>query len=255
MPRSRPKLAPTPVQSTDINTDCSPRAAQMDGKFELPPAAMENNWGSPSASSVSHGSDSSYRAHSSTSQVATQTSPRSRKRSYNECTLPPAPTRPRKIIQMDPGKLKEPLKPPTQSPKVKSVKKAASVAEAKGKNERAKTAQSRKIARKTAHSLIERRRRSKMNEQFGILKDMIPGCRDQDMHKLAILEASIEYMRYLEMVSYVNAAVISICKLTTSFAVCFSAQGFSSGLPIAPTETILVPTGPTATATSDSEWK
>lgn len=37
-----------------------------------------------------------------------------------------------------------------------------------------------------------------MNEEFGVLKDMIPACRDQEMHKLAILQASIEYMRYLE---------------------------------------------------------
>lgn len=56
----------------------------------------------------------------------------------------------------------------------------------------------RKIARKTAHSLIERRRRSKMNEEFGTLKDMIPACDGQEMHKLAILQASIDYVRYLE---------------------------------------------------------
>lgn len=60
------------------------------------------------------------------------------------------------------------------------------------------TAAGRKIARKTAHSLIERRRRSKMNEEFGVLKDMIPACKGQEMHKLAILQASIEYTRYLE---------------------------------------------------------
>jgi hypothetical protein len=58
-----------------------------------------------------------------------------------------------------------------------------------GKKNSAKgtTAAGRKIARKTAHSLIERRRRSKMNEEFGVLKDMIPACQGQDMHKLAIL--------------------------------------------------------------------
>jgi hypothetical protein len=69
------------------------------------------------------------------------------------------------------------------------------------KKQGASTAQGRKIARKTAHSLIERRRRSKINEEFGILKEMIPGCEGQDMHKLSILQASIEYMRYLEKVS------------------------------------------------------
>jgi hypothetical protein len=55
----------------------------------------------------------------------------------------------------------------------------------------------RKIARKTAHSLIERRRRSKMNEEFGVLKNMIPACTGE-MHKLAILQACIDYVRYLE---------------------------------------------------------
>lgn len=48
----------------------------------------------------------------------------------------------------------------------------------------------RKIARKTAHSIIERRRRSKMNEEFGVLKDMIPACTGE-MHKLAILQVSV----------------------------------------------------------------
>lgn len=56
-----------------------------------------------------------------------------------------------------------------------------------------------------------------MNEEFGVLKNMIPACKDQDMHKLAILQvsfaprvpsavanhlphgqSSIEYLRYLE---------------------------------------------------------
>ncbi|EQK97536.1 Helix-loop-helix DNA-binding protein [Ophiocordyceps sinensis CO18] len=55
----------------------------------------------------------------------------------------------------------------------------------------------RKLARKTAHSLIERRRRSKMNEEFAVLKAMIPACTGE-MHKLAILQASIEYVRYLQ---------------------------------------------------------
>jgi hypothetical protein len=37
-----------------------------------------------------------------------------------------------------------------------------------------------------------------MNEEFGTLKDMIPACDRQEMHKLAILQASIDYVRYLE---------------------------------------------------------
>lgn len=71
--------------------------------------------------------------------------------------------------------------------------KAPANGQAGGKRKQANagtTAAGRKIARKTAHSLIERRRRSKMNEEFGVLKDMIPACKGQEMHKLAILQVS-----------------------------------------------------------------
>ena len=37
-----------------------------------------------------------------------------------------------------------------------------------------------------------------MNEEFGTLKDMVPACKGQEMHKLAILQAGIDYLRYLE---------------------------------------------------------
>ena len=37
-----------------------------------------------------------------------------------------------------------------------------------------------------------------MNEEFETLKGMIPACSGQSMHKLAILQAGIDYMRYLE---------------------------------------------------------
>lgn len=30
-----------------------------------------------------------------------------------------------------------------------------------------------------------------MNEEFGTLKDMIPACKGQDMHKLAILQVCL----------------------------------------------------------------
>lgn len=69
---------------------------------------------------------------------------------------------------------------------------AAAISEAgpvKKKQPSATSAAGRKIARKTAHSLIERRRRSKMNEEFAVLKGMIPACTGE-MHKLAILQVS-----------------------------------------------------------------
>ncbi|OKL59806.1 hypothetical protein UA08_04587 [Talaromyces atroroseus] len=148
----------------------------------------------------------------------------------DEFNLPPPPTRSRKIIQMKP-KTAAPSSSNTtatkQSPPKKSALKlpskngslaAASTAPlptninatsptlqlsnssngSKRKQPSATSAAGRKIARKTAHSLIERRRRSKMNEEFATLKDMIPACRGQEMHKLAILQASIDYMNYLE---------------------------------------------------------
>ncbi|KAK5203159.1 hypothetical protein LTR47_011226 [Exophiala xenobiotica] len=37
-----------------------------------------------------------------------------------------------------------------------------------------------------------------MNEEFGVLKDMIAACEGVEMHRLAILQAGIEYVRYLE---------------------------------------------------------
>jgi len=64
----------------------------------------------------------------------------------------------------------------------------ATSAPANKKQPSATSVAGKKIARKTAHSVIERRRRSKMNDEFGVLKDMIPACKDQEMHKLAILQ-------------------------------------------------------------------
>ncbi|KAI6381658.1 hypothetical protein MCOR25_001128 [Pyricularia grisea] len=138
--------------------------------------------------------------------------------------LPPPPTRSRKIIQMKPkstgaSKTEENDQPQSASKGKTGTSKstvdsndtatAAATASAqaptatgspvaaKKKTPSATSAAGRKIARKTAHSLIERRRRSKMNEEFATLKNMIPACTGE-MHKLAILQASIDYIRYLE---------------------------------------------------------
>lgn len=82
-----------------------------------------------------------------------------------------------------------------------------------------KAQQERKHARKTAHSEIERRRRSKMNQEFEALKQLVPACHqhitssDQKaknngsngssnnapgLHKLVILQATVEYVKYLK---------------------------------------------------------
>lgn len=196
----RPSFPPTPQPSTDITGKSSASAPQLESGFTLPPAALNGRGSVASSSGPSDtASDSSYRPPSPASPVATTKSSQSRKRpspasqqsvvTKDDYSLPPPPTRSRKIIQMKPKDAQgsptaQPEKPDAKAP----VEKAAGGKRKQGGNS---TAAGRKIARKTAHSLIERRRRSKMNEEFGVLKDMIPACRDQEMHKLAILQVRI----------------------------------------------------------------
>ncbi|KIX94414.1 uncharacterized protein Z520_09800 [Fonsecaea multimorphosa CBS 102226] len=139
----------------------------------------------------------------------------------NSYALPPPPSRARKIIQMKPksqatnnsspasdASYVPPTSAATSTTSAPSNKASATssggassnatATNTKRKQPSATSAAGRKIARKTAHSIIERRRRSKMNEEFGVLKDMIPACEGVEMHKLAILQAGIEYVRYLE---------------------------------------------------------
>jgi hypothetical protein len=107
-------------------------------------------------------------------------------------TLPPPPTRSRKIIQMKPRAPAEHAAEAQDDAGRASAGKDAAAAAAPPSKKKPPSATSlagRKIARKTAHSLIERRRRSKMNEEFGVLKSMIPACTGE-MHKLAILQVS-----------------------------------------------------------------
>ncbi|KAK5937688.1 hypothetical protein PMZ80_009817 [Knufia obscura] len=163
MPRA--KFPPTPGTST--GPTAQEKANDMESSFILPPAAMNR---SPPTSPVIQ-----------------------RKRTLSGSTknkeeLPPPPSRARKIIQMKP-------KEEAPAPAVPATSKTTSP---KRKQPAASSAAGRKIARKTAHSIIERRRRSKMNEEFGVLKDMIPACSGVEMHKLAILQAGIEYVKYLQ---------------------------------------------------------
>ncbi|KGO77829.1 hypothetical protein PITC_060100 [Penicillium italicum] len=188
---------PTPVMSGGfIIKDKSDGDA-----FALPPAALST------VSRRSSRSDPTYIPASPTSPELsgrrtsyTARSGTSIKRPLEDFDLPPPPTRTRKIIQMKP-------KSPSKTPKTRENGKGSQSSEdavsnptpnSKRKQPSATSAAGRKIARKTAHSLIERRRRSKMNEEFGTLKDMIPACTGQEMHKLAILQASIDYVNYLE---------------------------------------------------------
>lgn len=197
---SRSRYPPTPAMSGEFTIKDQP--ADASDAFALPPAALSPAK-ADSASRRSSRSDPSYvpasptspelaarGRHAQSSQSATGT-----KRPLEDFDLPPPPTRTRKIIQMkpkSPAASKSPAKPKengkfaTQA----SSESTANASSGKKKQPSATSAAGRKIARKTAHSLIERRRRSKMNEEFGTLKDMIPACRGQEMHKLAILQVS-----------------------------------------------------------------
>ncbi|KAM3419140.1 hypothetical protein BST61_g5085 [Cercospora zeina] len=201
----RPLPPPTPGSSSDIRGKEGHHAGPP---LHLPPTAYQDHVDRASTASATpsaNGSDSSYRPHSPTSRVET-----SRKRpapsngpivTKDDFTLPPPPTRSRKIIQMKPKDSDQQHAQPAAASKESIGGESAAAPKSGNKRKSANagtTAAGRKIARKTAHSLIERRRRSKMNEEFGVLKDMIPACQGQDMHKLAILQASIEYLRYLE---------------------------------------------------------
>ncbi|KAL9634904.1 MAG: hypothetical protein Q9164_003806 [Protoblastenia rupestris] len=177
----RPAMPPTPAASTDIASKDGAYPTLTEQSFNLPPPAIQ--------SSRTSANTSNHRP------IQPAMNP--------NYSLPPPPTRSRTIIQMTPKSQHstEPSKPSSQ-PSTKSTNKrgrSGSNATAATKKQPSSTsAAGKKIARKTAHSVIERRRRSKMNEEFATLKGMIPACTGQEMHKLAILQASIDYLRYLE---------------------------------------------------------
>jgi hypothetical protein len=187
-PMPRPLPPPTPGSSSDIRGKEDHSNAPL---FNLPPTAFPEADRVSNASSApsNNGSDSSY--HPVSPGTSTQNS---RKRpvqpavsviTKDDFSLPPPPTRSRKIIQMKP---RDTEKEATQQASADKASSTTTQSTGGKKNSgKGTTAAGRKIARKTAHSLIERRRRSKMNEEFGVLKDMIPACQGQDMHKLAIL--------------------------------------------------------------------
>lgn len=67
----------------------------------------------------------------------------------------------------------------------------------------------RRKEHKTAHSIIEKKRRIRMNREFEALKYIIPACRNnlstsnnngEGMYKLTILQATVDYIKYLHNV-------------------------------------------------------
>jgi hypothetical protein len=229
----RPRLPLTPASSGDIaarekDKFGSPTGGEM--SFALPPPAMEESMAS-SVSKTTGGvvmTMASPELRASSSSVMTpETQTKSRplrnkaaaapKRQLDEFNLPPPPTRARKIIQMTPKTQQsraEKQKETAAGNGANEITGAKSTSSGAGpmaassgvkkKQPSATSAAGRKIARKTAHSLIERRRRSKMNEEFATLKDMIPACNGQEMHKLAILQVCILHSLPFESAEKVN---------------------------------------------------
>lgn len=192
----RPGLPPTPGSSSDIKGQDGTQQLLHLG-LELPPPAIND------AARISP-TDAAYPPLKPFPMQAAETvKARRRSSAANReaaFALPPPPTRSRKIIQMKPrpqdDEAEAPAKEtgkggkaPAPAPATKAPASSSGGAQGKKKQPTASSAAGRKIARKTAHSLIERRRRSKMNEEFAVLKGMIPACTGE-MHKLAILQVS-----------------------------------------------------------------
>lgn len=190
-----PRLAmpPTPVSSTELKgQDGAQQLSSLQMSFELPPSAVGHRGSSRPSSAEATPKMSASSSQKPFPMQASETV-KSRRRSSaaqkESFALPPPPTRSRKIIQMKPRPQQEPEEPPTPTKTPPSSAKGTAASGSKKKQPTASSAAGRKIARKTAHSLIERRRRSKMNEEFAVLKGLIPACTGE-MHKLAILQVS-----------------------------------------------------------------
>lgn len=84
---------------------------------------------------------------------------------------------------------------------------------------------------KAQHSIIEKKRRIKMNREFEALKFLIPACRgsilsgltessfenSNSMHKLTILQSTVEYIKYLHLIIRLIKMQMFIPKESRSF--------------------------------------
>jgi len=178
---SRADLPPTPASSTGMKGRDASDLESLQMSFELPPPAIR----SPNASKAAYPLQASEAVKSRRRTSAA----RENNKPKDQFALPPPPTRSRKIIQVKPREGIASAETPTTTSSSTAPRPTTSGVGAKKKQPSATSAAGRKIARKTAHSLIERRRRSKMNEEFAVLKSLIPACTGE-MHKLAILQVS-----------------------------------------------------------------
>ncbi|KAK9349604.1 hypothetical protein V1523DRAFT_422416 [Lipomyces doorenjongii] len=195
-PRSPSGPLITPPPSTDIlpnDPQCAPEIAA----FFLPPSVTLNDSKRPQLLPKTSFSDARTQQQQLTSNVQTRSK-------FAPSKLPPPPMRSRRIIQMQPV-LPKPAATKTTTKQQAQPFETPPAPKSKRGSGSSTSAATRKTARKIAHSAIERRRRSKMNEEFDALKTMVPACRvasqthgEASLHKLGILQATVEYVRYLE---------------------------------------------------------
>lgn len=77
--------------------------------------------------------------------------------------------------------------------------------------------ETRDLMRKVSHSAIERRRRERINDKILQLKHLVPSCVDEDhLHKLSILQSTIEYIQYLKSVLPASVANAKLSKATNN---------------------------------------
>ncbi|CAO3569657.1 unnamed protein product [Mortierella alpina] len=77
--------------------------------------------------------------------------------------------------------------------------------------------ETRDLMRKVSHSAIERRRRERINDKILQLKHLVPACVDEDhLHKLSILQSTIEYIQHLKAILPASVANTKIGKATNN---------------------------------------
>ncbi|KAF8928922.1 hypothetical protein BGZ58_009303 [Dissophora ornata] len=77
--------------------------------------------------------------------------------------------------------------------------------------------ETRDLMRKVSHSAIERRRRERINDKILQLKHLVPACVDEDhLHKLSILQSTIEYIQHLKAILPASVANAKIGKATNN---------------------------------------
>ncbi|KAG0007054.1 hypothetical protein BGZ80_005055 [Entomortierella chlamydospora] len=77
--------------------------------------------------------------------------------------------------------------------------------------------ETRDLMRKVSHSAIERRRRERINDKILQLKHLVPACVDEDhLHKLSILQSTIEYIQHLKSILPPSVANAKVGKATNN---------------------------------------